>query len=322
MGSYGNFGKRFTEINRVAMTTVLTLFSDHFESVIAGEWTTASGHVVADGRVTLTAAGSGGTAALETTLGSTLDILSTVVEMLVNIPKDWESGAILRFGLKSQTDATDLIFFEVNTNGNLAFIVEVTGQKLFRETVGNIDYLKGSESSYAIQVGEDNIDFLANGKSVASVDLQKLEISPLTNLYEVFFDIVNNGTASQEIVIGYVEYSVAANSATPAGALGAVSILGSVSTKPVVVPNGVTTKITMTGAASQTILAANAARRAGLVFNDSGIDLLLSMGAVANSATGIYSVVLKDDDYFETPEGYTGIITGEGTGDIRATELT
>jgi hypothetical protein len=76
-------------------------------------------------------------------------------------------------------------------------------------------------------------------------------------------------------------------------------------------------------AANTNLLAANAARRGAVVFNESTAVLYLKLGS-ASSVTS-YTVQIAANGYYEVPFGYTGIITGiwaSANGNARVTELT
>jgi len=73
-----------------------------------------------------------------------------------------------------------------------------------------------------------------------------------------------------------------------------------------------------------TLLAANANRDGATVYNDSTADLYLKLGSGASSTS--FTVKLAQDDYYEVPFGYTGIITGlwasDASGNARVVEFT
>jgi len=75
---------------------------------------------------------------------------------------------------------------------------------------------------------------------------------------------------------------------------------------------------------SVTILAANAARKGAMIFNDSTQVLYLSFGTGAAS-TSSYTVQIAPNGYYELPFSYTGALTGIWSvvnGNARVTELT
>lgn len=78
-------------------------------------------------------------------------------------------------------------------------------------------------------------------------------------------------------------------------------------------------------AADTLILASNAARKGAAITNDDANDLYLALGTAAASLTD-YTTILRNDDYYEVPFGYTGQIRGiwvaDGSGSARITELT
>ena len=75
---------------------------------------------------------------------------------------------------------------------------------------------------------------------------------------------------------------------------------------------------------SGTLLAANVARLGATILNDSTAVLYVKFGTTAASATS-FTAKLFQDDYYEVPYGYTGMITGiwaSATGAARVTEVT
>lgn len=76
-------------------------------------------------------------------------------------------------------------------------------------------------------------------------------------------------------------------------------------------------------ATSVTVLAANTARKAATVYNDSTQILYLKFGATASTSS--FTVKLAADTYYEVPGGYTGIMDGiwaSANGSARVTEIT
>lgn len=74
---------------------------------------------------------------------------------------------------------------------------------------------------------------------------------------------------------------------------------------------------------STTVLASNTSRHAATIYNDSASVLYLKLGSSASSTS--FTTKLFQDDYYEVPGNYTGIITGvwvTATGSARVTELT
>jgi hypothetical protein len=61
-------------------------------------------------------------------------------------------------------------------------------------------------------------------------------------------------------------------------------------------------------AVSVTLLASNTARKGSTVQNDSSSALYVKLGAAASTAS--YTCLMAAGSYYETPYGYTGIITG------------
>lgn len=76
-------------------------------------------------------------------------------------------------------------------------------------------------------------------------------------------------------------------------------------------------------ATNVTLLAANSARRGVSIYNDSTAILYLRCAATATTSN--FTTKLFEDDYWEAPAGYTGIIDGiwaSATGNARITEFT
>lgn len=76
--------------------------------------------------------------------------------------------------------------------------------------------------------------------------------------------------------------------------------------------------------ASTTLLAANANRKWGAIYNDSASNLYLGLGAIAVTVTS-FTVLLGAGDYFEFPTLYTGEVRGlwvTAVGAARLTEIT
>lgn len=91
-----------------------------------------------------------------------------------------------------------------------------------------------------------------------------------------------------------------------------------------ITPSTTPAQSSVAGSASNvTLLAANSSRRGATIFNDSTATLYLKLGATASTTS--YTVQLTQNDYYEVPFGYTGIIDGiwgSATGNARITELT
>jgi len=77
-------------------------------------------------------------------------------------------------------------------------------------------------------------------------------------------------------------------------------------------------------ASNQTLLAANAARKGAMIYNDSSATLYVKFGTTASATS--YTVLMPANSYYELPYPvYTGIIDGiwsSATGSARVTELT
>lgn len=87
--------------------------------------------------------------------------------------------------------------------------------------------------------------------------------------------------------------------------------------------SGATTSVASTTSAT-TLKAANTARIGLTIFNDDANDLYVLLGTGTVSAT-VYTVKLVEGAYYETPYGFTGIVTGvwagDGSGSARVTEI-
>lgn len=73
---------------------------------------------------------------------------------------------------------------------------------------------------------------------------------------------------------------------------------------------------------SVTISASDSTRRKCCVSNDSAAECYLKLGSSASSTS--FTIKLQKNDYYETPDGYTGIITAawsSATGSARVTDL-
>jgi hypothetical protein len=74
---------------------------------------------------------------------------------------------------------------------------------------------------------------------------------------------------------------------------------------------------------SVTLLAANTGRYGASIYNDSSARLWVKMGSSASASS--FTVLMLPGEYYETPFGYTGILTGISdvvTGAARVTEVT
>lgn len=86
---------------------------------------------------------------------------------------------------------------------------------------------------------------------------------------------------------------------------------------------GTVTSPASVNATGATVLAANAARIGATVWNESGAICYLKLGSAGTLTS--YTVQVASGAYYETPYGYTGILTGitvSGTAVLRVTELT
>lgn len=113
-----------------------------------------------------------------------------------------------------------------------------------------------------------------------------------------------------------------------ADSTGALKTTGTSTFTPPTAATG--TKSNVTSAAADTIiLAANANRRGGTIYNDSTAALYLSLGTTAASTTS-FTVVLAGNGsgiggFYELPSGFTGQVRGiwaSANGFARVTELT
>lgn len=100
------------------------------------------------------------------------------------------------------------------------------------------------------------------------------------------------------------------------------ALAGTLTTKEI--RSATPTQSSVAGNASNvTLLASNASRLGATIFNDSTAFLYVKLGAT--SSTTSFSIKLSQDDYYEIPFGYTGIIDGiwaSATGNARITEIT
>lgn len=83
----------------------------------------------------------------------------------------------------------------------------------------------------------------------------------------------------------------------------------------------VVSKIALTGA-EQVLLAANGGRKGAAIYNDSTATLYVKLGD--NATADDWTVELNQNDYYELPAGYSGIVTAiasSATGQARVTEL-
>lgn len=102
------------------------------------------------------------------------------------------------------------------------------------------------------------------------------------------------------------------------------AITNTVKTQPTACTTGAQTSVAG-NASSVTVLAANAARLGGSVYNDSTAILYLLLVTGGTASTTAYSVQLAPNAYFEIPFGYTGALIGiwaSATGNARVTEYT
>ena len=71
------------------------------------------------------------------------------------------------------------------------------------------------------------------------------------------------------------------------------------------------------------VLNANTNRKGATVYNTAGTDVYIKLGTAAT--TSVYTVLLNNDDYYELPSGWTGVVAGiaaSNAGRINVTELT
>lgn len=76
-------------------------------------------------------------------------------------------------------------------------------------------------------------------------------------------------------------------------------------------------------ATSVTLLSSNGSRRGATIYNDSTAILYLKLGATASTTS--FTVKMYEDDFFQVPFGYTGVIDGiwaSATGSARVVEFT
>lgn len=114
---------------------------------------------------------------------------------------------------------------------------------------------------------------------------------------------------------------------TGAGSVVVKSTPSGAALEPFVAPTadtGTQTSVAGTASTNTTLLAANPARQAALIYNESASALFILLGSATESAT-VYSVQIPPNGYYEVPARYTGIIKGHwvtATGSARITELT
>lgn len=104
--------------------------------------------------------------------------------------------------------------------------------------------------------------------------------------------------------------------------VGVVTVSGTVADKQVRSATGANTSPSIT-TASATVLASNANRLGGTIYNESGAVLYLLLGATASVTA--YTLQVAVGGYYEIPFNYTGVIAGitsAGTAVLRVTELT
>lgn len=100
-------------------------------------------------------------------------------------------------------------------------------------------------------------------------------------------------------------------------------VSGTVTNSAAKAGTGTQTSVAATGA-DQTILASNANRLGGSVFNDSTAIFYLLLSNATSSATA-FTAKLIPNDYYEIPANYTGVLKGfyaSATGNARVTEYT
>lgn len=76
-------------------------------------------------------------------------------------------------------------------------------------------------------------------------------------------------------------------------------------------------------ATSVTLLSSNGSRRGATIYNDSIAVLYVKLGATASTTS--FTVKMYEDDFFEVPFGYTGVIDGiwaSAAGSARVVEFT
>jgi hypothetical protein len=115
---------------------------------------------------------------------------------------------------------------------------------------------------------------------------------------------------------GYVDVKVAPS--------GAVAIDGSVTVSNFPASPGAPATATVASVAAAitpvTLLASNALRRGSTIQNDSTSPLYLKLGSAASSSS--YTCLMVPGSYYETPYGYTGLITGAWASAVGAALVT
>lgn len=74
---------------------------------------------------------------------------------------------------------------------------------------------------------------------------------------------------------------------------------------------------------SVSILSTNTSRKGATIYNNAGTVLYLKLGT--NATTSVYTVEMNNDDYYELPYGWMGVVAGitaSNAGIINVTELT
>jgi hypothetical protein len=103
----------------------------------------------------------------------------------------------------------------------------------------------------------------------------------------------------------------------------AIPISGSISATFGTVATSTLTNVTVS-TSNTTLVAANANRKALIIFNDASHSVFIKFGATASTSS--FTFKLPDKETYEMPQPvYTGIIdaiTSSGSGSVRVTELT
>lgn len=132
------------------------------------------------------------------------------------------------------------------------------------------------------------------------LDLHFIDYTPAGEVYALSHssDGLKSGATYARLGVNKEQYTTEQPLGTPAS----TNVAGSVSTV--------------------TLSAADTTRRVCTIYNDSAVKLYVKLGAAASTTS--FTVLLNPADYYETPAGYTGIVTAVfsgASGFARITEL-
>lgn len=222
----------------------------------------------------------------------------------------------------------------LEAGGNLAAVLATagatTGAAVVTDANGTIQqYLRGLVKNWASALGAGTAA-AALRTTLASDDPAVATLGATTGA-AVITDA--NGTI-QQYLRGLIKQWIAGTLVlgTSSNVIGHVvadtgsttAVTGNVSVKPAACTTG-TQSIVASSATDVTILASNAARLGGSVYNDSASATLYLLLANATSSTTVYSTQLPPNAYFEIPFGYTQVLKGiwsAAVGNARVMEYT